>query len=231
MIKRSVYPDTDAVARALASDLLALFESTGKSTSPTAAMLAGGRTPRTAYQQAAASRQQVPAALHFMVSDERWVPADHPDSNLFMMRPFLEAVQCGNHQRIMVDTSLSPEQSAADFGRRLDGFFAAGGKLMTAYLGLGADGHTASLFTDDDLSRAETASAISVNRPDGRIGISATPRIIRKAERIVFVVTGEEKREVAERLLSDPQSMVAGKVVFRHPQVELWLDQAASSPA
>ena len=228
MIQRRVYPTADAVARALADSLIETFAAAASVDHPVAVMLAGGRTPKAAYQLIAASGRTAPPNLTLMISDERWVPLDHADSNYKMMSPFLDAVGASPAQRLMVNTALPRDAAAADFGQRLDAFFERGGKLVACFLGLGSDGHTASLFNPDQLRSAENRSALDVDRPDGRVGISATPSIIRRAEKIVFVVTGSDKQEMARRLLTAPAGITAGQVVWRHPNTALWLDREAA---
>jgi 6-phosphogluconolactonase len=226
MIKRCVYRDTAAVAAALAHDLLTIAET--PTDHPIALMLAGGRTPKAAYTWLAASGRILPATVTLALSDDRYVPAEHPDSNRLLLRPMLTALQCPPERQLMVDTTLEREAAALDFGRQWEAFFARGGRLHTAYLGLGADGHTASLFTPEHLRLAEGRGAIDVDRPDGRVGISAAPSIIRRAARIVFVVTGADKHAMAAALTRDPSSIIAGQVIDRHPHVELWLDSEAA---
>lgn len=225
MIKLCVHPSPEAVASALARAILATFEAPS-SARPRALMLAGGRTPKAAYEQVAASGRRLPDDLSLIIGDERYVPADHADSNARMMQPFLHAVQCPPDRLIKPDTALPREACAEDFGRRLDRFLARG-VVTTCFLGLGADGHTAGLFSASDLARANNRSAISVDRPDGKPGITATPSVIRRAERIVFVVTGADKREKVRQLLRQPMDIVAGRVVDRHPDVEVWVDPSA----
>jgi 6-phosphogluconolactonase len=228
MIQRRVYPSADAVARALADALIEIFAATAGVDHPVAVMLAGGRTPKAAYQLVADSGRSAPPNLTLMISDERWVPRDHADSNYKMMSPFLDAVGALESQRLMVNTALPRDAAAADFGQRLDAFFAFGGKLAACFLGLGSDGHTASLFNPEHLRNAEGRSALDVDRPDGRVGISATPSIIRRAEKVVFVVTGSDKQEMAHRLLTAPANLTAGQVVWRHPNTAIWLDRETS---
>lgn len=229
MINRRVYNDPDAVAHALAESLLGLFDQAiAEPGRRIGVMLAGGRTPKAAYGLVAASGRHIPSNLTLIISDERWVPADHPDSNALMMQPFFRAIQAAPEQLLLVNTTLPRRESADDFGRRLQQFFSSGGALETAFLGLGADGHTASLFSPDDLDRASRQPAIDVDRPDGRIGISASPSVIRMASRIVFVVTGSDKTEKVRSLLAQPRDVIAGQVVWKHPQVAVWLDRAAA---
>jgi len=229
MIKLCVFTDAESVAKSLANSIVHTIESARGIVSPTGIMLAGGRTPKRAYEIVAQSGITVPPGFQIMISDERYVPFDHPDSNYLMLKPFMEAVHCSAHQQIMVNTDQSRSAAAEDFGGRLGSFFDSGGNLEICFLGLGSDGHTASLFNPGHLKDSEGKNAISVDRPDGRVGISATPSIIQKSNRIVFVATGAEKKEIASQLLRNPQSITAGQVVFRHPHVELWVDQPAHS--
>lgn len=227
MIKLCVYPDASSVAKALADSIQQTMDAARSIQTPVGIMLAGGRTPKQAYGLVAQSGKKVPSNLHVIISDERHVPLTHPDSNFLMLKPFLEAIHCPPGQQIMVDTAMSPEKAAVDFSHRLGAFFEMNGQLELCFLGLGADGHTASLFNADHLKQSAGKNAIHVDRPDGRVGISATPSIILKARRIVLVVTGAEKKEMARVLLKQPQSITAGQVIFRHPHVELWVDEAA----
>lgn len=228
MIQRRVFPSADAVARALADSLIDLFESAATSSQPVAVMLAGGRTPKAAYQLVTDSGKRVSPNVTLMISDERWVPLDHADSNYLMLRPFLDSIGAAPSQCLMVNTALPRQAAANDFGQRLDAYFSGGGRLVSCFLGMGSDGHTASLFNPDHLKAAEGKSALDVDRPDGRVGISATPSIIRIAEQIVFVVTGTDKQEMARRLTTTPASIIAGQVVWRHPNTAIWMDREAA---
>ncbi|HMP88761.1 MAG TPA: 6-phosphogluconolactonase [Kiritimatiellia bacterium] len=227
MIKHCIYPSAESVATGLATAILKAFDRAEMIDGPVAIMLAGGRTPKAAYEIVARSGRIIPENMTLMISDERWVPLDSPESNFLMMTPFMKAVKCAEIQKIMVNTALPREEAAKDFGRRLDSFFNRGGILLESFLGLGADGHTASLFSDDHLTKSQNTSAIAVDRPDGRVGISATASTIQKAQRVVFVVTGADKKNMADLLLTRPLDLTAGKVVFRHAHVELWRDKAA----
>lgn len=228
MIKRCIFPDAEAVASAFADAILHQFDSARHTRQgPIGLMLPGGRTPKAAYMKVAASHRAIPPDVHLLLSDERHVPLDHPDSNYHMMTPFMDAVGATLEQRLMVRTELPRAEAAADFGRRLGDFFEQGGTLDTCFLGLGADGHTASLFSEEHLKASEGKNAIDVDRPDGRVGISATPSIFQRARRVVFVVTGADKKEMADQLVRHPLSIIAGQAVYPHARVELWMDRDA----
>ena len=68
------------------------------------------------------------------------------------------------------------------------------------------------------------ALTLYTNRPDGMQGISVTPAVFRRVEKIILLVTGESKRGIINTLLNDPESIPAGIALSSHPNVELWTD-------
>ena len=121
-----------------------------------------------------------------------------------------------------VHTELPLEQAATRYHEDLARFLEHNGRITAAWLGLGADGHTCSLFTPEDLERAPGRYAAAVSRPAGPARVTVTPALLERVERAVFVVAGAEKKPVVERLLSAPEELVAGRAVARCPRVELW---------
>ena len=91
-------------------------------------------------------------------------------------------------------------------------------------LGLGADGHTASLFSAADLSRARGQLAIAVERPDGMSAVSVTPQLLAQVEELLFVVVADGKREAIRALEAQDANLTAWRAVQECPAVELWLD-------
>ena len=96
-------------------------------------------------------------------------------------------------------------------------------------LGLGADGHTASLFRAADLERARGRLALAVHRPDGRDAVTVTPAVLERVSEIVFVVAGADKRPALEALLAGRETSVAWQAVCRCGHVEVWTEPAAYS--
>lgn len=89
-------------------------------------------------------------------------------------------------------------------------------------LGIGTDGHTASLFNEADLRESENCYAIPVEKHPPPHRISATKRLISKADRVVFLCTGARKRPIIEQLQHDPQTVIASKAVEDVNRVEVW---------
>jgi 6-phosphogluconolactonase/glucosamine-6-phosphate isomerase/deaminase len=91
-------------------------------------------------------------------------------------------------------------------------------------LGLGGNGHTASLFSAADLERARGRLALDVQRPDGMTAVSVTPEFLALVAQPLFVVAGGgDKQAAVQALLAQDANLVAWRAVQGCPQVELWL--------
>lgn len=189
---------------------------------PHAVMLSGGRTPLAAYDEVARRGTWASDDLHIILSDERLVPEDSPDSNFGHMLPMLERLQLGEGRILQPRTDLPLKKAAADYDRTLQQFVRSGGRITLGLLGLGADGHTASLFTPEDLARGAGAFAVAVPRKDGPSRISVTPGLLKRVEVLIFLAVGRDKQEMVSRLLKEPDSLVAGQAVREAAAVQLW---------
>jgi 6-phosphogluconolactonase/glucosamine-6-phosphate isomerase/deaminase len=185
-------------------------------------MLSGGRTPVAAYAEVAQRGFWAAADLHVLLSDERMVPEDSPDSNLGGLRPMLNALEVEDDRILRVDTSVPLKKAAAGYDRALQQFVRSGGRITLGILGLGPDGHTASLFSPDDLTRAPGALAVAVPRREGPDRVSVTPDLLKRVEVLIFLVMGRDKQDVVSRLMKDPDAVVAGRAVREAAAVQLW---------
>ena len=164
--------------------------------------LAGGSTPRRAYELAA-SLEPDWSRVSAWFGDERCVPADDERSNHRLVReslvehlerpPFLRAVQ----------TELPPRDAAASYAQALEGIV-----LDLAFLGLGADGHTASLFPgapslDEDDARAV---AVPAGLPPWVERVTMTVPMLSDAREVVFLAVGADKADAARRAFGEPPS-------------------------
>ena len=126
-------------------------------------------------------------------------------------------------------TELSLEDATLDYERRLAALLESGVPIKLGLLGLGPDGHTASLFDSEHLEQARGRLAIAVQRPDGMEGISVTPDFLQHVEKLVFVVAGGGKHDAILALMNGDPNLVAWRAVQGAKDVELWVDQAALS--
>ena len=185
-------------------------------------MLSGGNTPRNAYLQLSTLPLRAASSLALLFSDDRYVPEDSPASNYRMASPLIESLRLRDAQVLRVRTALPLEEAAADYERQLSGLLAAQSTVRLGLLGLGADGHTASLFAAADLERARDHLAIAVQRPDGMQAISVTPSLLARVDRLVIAVTGQEKQSALDALLARDSASVAWRAVEKCPVVEVW---------
>ena len=192
-----------------------------------AVMLAGGRTPLGLYRRLSEASVRVDRSLHIIVSDERYVPEDSPESNYGNMRAMLASLHVSERQVLRAETRLPVAAAAAEFDARLAAFFGNKGTLTLSLLGLGADGHVASLFSARDLERGASCWAIPVNRDDGGLRISVTPRVLGQSRRLIFLAAGPGKKHAVAALASAPGLTTAGAAVQDVTDVEVWYCPAA----
>jgi 6-phosphogluconolactonase len=212
------FPSRAALDAALAQRLGQAISANGAS----AIMLAGGTTPLPAYR--ALARGPLPHdRLHILFSDERYVPSDSDASNYHQSRPLLDALALPAAAVARVRTELPLDEAAADYERQLTALLNSGVRIGPGLLGLGADGHTASLFAAVDLERARGHLAIAVHRPDGMSAVSVTPEFLSRVEELLFVVAGSGKGEALRALIAQDQNLIAWRAVQGCAQVELWV--------
>jgi 6-phosphogluconolactonase len=191
-------------------------------------VLTGGSTPGAAYERAAALQPDW-SRVELWWGDERSVPPDDERSNYRLAKETL-LDRLGNEPQAVhrIRGELQPADAAGELDRSLDG-----AQLDLLLLGVGADGHVASLFPGSPQLAVEDRRATSgpAGMPPWVPRVTMTMSTLRSARRIVFLVTGEEKADAAARALEGditpdiPASLLRlGKV-----RVEAFLDPAAAS--
>jgi len=188
-----------------------------------AVMLSGGQTPLPAYQALAAEGAVAAPDMRFFLSDERYVPPVHPDSNARSLAGLFTALAVPGERLVRVNTGLPLDEAAEQYHRDLHALLQAGAHITLGLLGLGADGHTASLFSPEDVRRGAGRLAVAVRRPNPPHRISVTPGLLSRVEEIVFLAAGPDKAVAAQRLLDDPESIPAGLAVAGCRNVSLWV--------
>ena len=236
-----ILADSEALARAAAEEIVAAagraIDARGRFT----VALTGGSTPRRTYElladPAAPFRNRLRwDATHVFFGDERHVPPDHPESNYGMARDVLLAhVPAASVHRMRGEEP--PAVAAATYEAELRRFFGVAGddppRIDLVLLGLGPDGHTASLFPGSPAldERHRWVVATFVERL-GTHRITLTLPVIDRAREVLFLVAGTEKAAaVAQALAPAPGSapVPAGRV-HPAPGALVWLmDRAAAS--
>jgi len=187
-----------------------------------AVMLSGGKTPLGAYRLVAGETCVASSGLRIFPSDERLVPVTSIESNYGNMQFMIKALNLNEDQLILPDPELDPASSAERYDRDLRKFVNNGGLISLGLLGLGADGHTASLFCKDDLEHGRGRYAISVSAPNGMRRVSVTPDLLVKVQQIIFVVAGSDKKSIVDQLIGNPSSVIAGLAVAGVERKQVW---------
>ncbi|TFH37761.1 MAG: 6-phosphogluconolactonase [Anaerolineales bacterium] len=201
-------------------------------------VLSGGSTPERTYRNLVDLGRQHAldwSRIHIFWGDERCVPPDHIQSNYHMARgAFLDhvAIPEGNIHRIAGEDH--PEAAAAIYESMLRDFFP--GELLPHFdlvlLGLGEDGHTASLFPGTAILEERERWAVAVHVAQGDLWrISLTLPAINAATHIAFLVSGAGKATIVRELLEAPSPHPIYPAQRIHPQQNLswFLDQAAGA--
>jgi 6-phosphogluconolactonase len=187
-----------------------------------AVMLSGGGTPLALYTRIAKAPFVVNPNLHILYSDDRMTPHSSPDSNFGNTEPMRRALGVPAHQVVAIRPELPPAAATAAMDKELQAFLDAGGHIPLGLLGLGTDGHTASLFSLEAAAYTDSLTLVA-ERPD-YTRVSVTTPFLARIDRLIFLVTGEGKRAIIEQLLSAPETLPAGRAICGLRKVELWTD-------
>src|SRR5918999_3895485 len=192
----------DAVARHVAACAKAAISANGRFT----IALSGGSTPRAAYTRLATLDSRLTTddwrLTHVLWSYERSVRPGDPGSNYRMAKEaLLDRVPIPADQIHRIRGEDQPEKAAADYERELRAL----GSLDLVLLGLGEDGHTASLFPGQPAVRETERWVVAVLDPDGELWrVTLTPPILNAARNVAFVVSGGSKAAPLRQVLEGP---------------------------
>jgi 6-phosphogluconolactonase len=235
-LRRIVVADPAALAIAAAQRLTARIEA---NSGRVAICLTGGSSPKQLYQLLAADAwsQRIPwDRVHWFIGDERFVAADDPLNNMGMARGiFLDRLAPASHIHPIPTDTASPEESAGLYERELQAFYGADyldparPLFDLVLMGIGPDGHTASLFPDypelDETSRWVTGV------PKAHVApfvprVTLTLPTLASCREMLFEVAGKDKRAILTRLFAD-ENLPANRARSTGETV-LLLDHAAS---
>jgi 6-phosphogluconolactonase len=208
-----IFPDADAVARAAAGFLATEAREAIAARGRFVIAVSGGKTPWAMLR--ALAEEQVPwSGMEIVQVDERVAPAGHPDRNLTHLQESLLERSPLLPERIhaMPVERSDLETAAAEYARTLEALAGAPPVLDVVHLGLGPDGHTASLVPRDPVLEVTDRDVAITGPYQGRQRMTLTYPAINRARVILWLVTGAEKREMLQRLLAADPSIPAGRV-------------------
>ncbi len=238
-----VLPDGEKLARAMAEQMLQAAQEAVASRGVARIAISGGNTPKRTFEMLAD-----PAATEFRVFawdktelywvDERCVPPDDKDSNYRMTRlALLDKVPLTADRVFRIEGELDPELAAARYESVIRKHFRLEGAELPTFdlvaLGMGPDGHTASLFPHTAGIHELTRIAIANHVPQKETWrVTLTSPVINLGRKVVFLIGGTDKAAVLSDVLSDkydPDTWPSQVIQPKSGQLLMLLDQAAAA--
>jgi 6-phosphogluconolactonase len=234
-----IFAGLEELSSAAADLFLELARARGGEGQTFSAALSGGATPKRLYELLAAPPRstEIPwERVHLFQVDERCVPPDNPQSNYRMIRDVLlrhVPIPEANFHRMaaeQADRDEAAHQYADELARILPPAPGEFPRLDLVFLGMGPDGHTASLFPGTDALEEETlwvrlnfVEKLEVHR------LTLTLPVLNAARRIVFLVSGAEKAETLRRVLeADGEELPSQRIRPVEGEVSWFVDKAAA---
>jgi 6-phosphogluconolactonase len=226
-MKVEVLLDADSVAQAAAAIIAADARAAIAARGRFALAVSGGHTPWIMLR--AFAEEDIPwEGVHVFQTDERVAPAGHPDRNLTHLREsFLQHAPLRPEQIHAMPVEAADLQAATiHYALALREVAGSPPVLDLVHLGLGPDGHTASLVPGDAVLDVTDREVALTGVYQGRRRMTLTYPTINRARRVLWVVTGSEKVEMLRRLREGDVSIPAGRV--NRDRALLLADQAAA---
>lgn len=234
-----ILPDKDSLTRFVTERIVRIATATIEANDRFSIALAGGSTPEPVYKLLGSEFADVLdwSKVHIFFGDERCVPPDHDESNYKMVKAALLDhidIPVVNVHRVRGEDD--PVTSAAAYAEEINQFFAdVEGTFDLNLLGMGSDGHTASLFPGTDAVHEKVALVIAhhVEAKGNLWRISQTFPTILQSDNIMFMVLGEGKADALHAVIEgdvDPDTYPSQVIVHSDHQHIVWaVDSAAAS--
>jgi len=225
-----VLADADAAARRAAAVIAAEARAAVAARGRFVMAVSGGRTPWVMLR--ALADEEVPwPSVHVLQIDERIAPAGDPDRNLtHLTESLLSRAPLPQAQIYAMPVELADLAAAAmDYSKTLEGLAGSPPVLDLVHLGLGSDGHTASLVPNDQVLTVSDRNVALTEVYMGRRRMTLTYPLLDRARKVLWLVTGGEKVPMLKRLLSHDPTIPAGRV--RSDNALVLADRAAAGVA
>lgn len=228
--------DAEAVAEAAARFVVGRLEDALAGREYATLALSGGSGPKGLLRRLAGTRFRWDR-VHFFWVDERSVPPTHEESNFRLAQElFLGPARISKQQIHRIPGELRPEVAARRYAEEIQRFFGVEEESQPHFdvvqLGLGPDGHTASLFPGEPLieDRTGVAAAVYVDKLN-TWRVTLLPGALLAARHTLFITTGEEKADAVRAVLTEEYNPLQwpAQVVTHHGRHVVWfLDHAAA---
>jgi len=231
-----VFDTIEEMSRAAALGLINQIRQTLARNNLFSLVLAGGQTPRRLYELLATEfRQAVPwTRMRLYMGDERFVPPDDPRSNYRMIKEaMLSRLPITDKNVYIMPTSLyTSEQAAISYENILRSHYEnPWPRFDMVILGMGADGHTASLFPNSpELGEMGKWVLASQAPEEPKIRLTLSLPAINNAEAIYFLIAGKDKAKAFKNALGEPSPQYPASLIKpERGRLSWWVDESASS--
>jgi 6-phosphogluconolactonase len=230
-----IYPETDAVLHAAAERITATLEAGLRKKDNPTLVLTGGKTPKPAYELLSMSpyNNRIDwSRIHFFWGDERCVPPEDPESNFGMAwQTWISKITLApGHVHRIIGELPDADRAASAYEAEIRTILPGAGvpSFDLVLLGMGTDGHTASLFPG---TRWEEQRLVVANQApeSGLRRISMTPRLVNAAQAIIFLAAGANKSKALADVLENPESdLPAARIRPERGSLTWMVDRAAA---
>ena len=235
------FPSVNALSEKLSFDFVHFLDDASRGQKIFTIALSGGKTPKAFFEKIAANpksqdNQTLWNKVHFFWVDERCVPPDHADSNFCMTNECLfSKISLDESHVHRIHGENDPYQEAARYAAEIHQYVELQNGIPVfdwIFLGLGDDGHTASIFPGrPDLLDTDTICEAVVHPVTGQFRITLTGKPLLQAKRITFVVTGASKSTVIREIMNNEAealSYPAAQILWRSNNTDWFIDEAAA---
>lgn len=221
-----LYPDYQSLCQAVSEEIKRIILLAVKEKENCFLAISGGSTPRGVYKNMAGElyKDTIPwKHLHIFWCDERCVPPNHPDSNYGQTkRDLLDHVDIPNTHIHRIKGELGPKNASLQYQKELKkyaGNLSDSPKFDLVLLGLGEDGHIASIFPGTEISNSSTVQitqARYLDRPTERVTL--TPKVLNNTDNVIFMVSGDAKSTAVKRALEGEFNPTLQPSQYIHPE-------------
>lgn len=233
------FKDNPEVANRFAADLVELIAELAKTQSTVTVSLSGGSTPKLLFSVLAENyADQVQwSKVHFFWGDERMVAPDDAESNYGEANALLLSkvdIPDSNVHRVLGESE--PIAECARYENEIEKYVAANDQGVPTFdilmLGMGSDGHTASIFPHQmEFLTSERICELATHPESGQKRVSVTGKVLNAAKRVFFLVTGASKADVLEQIINQTGAFETYPTTFVKPVngATFYIDQAAGA--
>lgn len=232
-----IFPTPYELAEKFAEEMVGMITESAKKKKPFTVALSGGTTPELLYSLLGDhfSKSATWEYVHFFWGDERCVPPDNHESNYGMtQRVLFEKIDIPSANIHRIKGEKNSEKEVSRYSKEINDFTDKRDSLPTfdlIILGLGEDGHTASIFPGHlELIGSDKICEVAVHPVTLQKRITLTGKVINNADTVVFLVTGKKKAGIVEKIIkkdSSAQNFPASYIVPVYGVLNWYLDKAA----